>query len=114
MREAHQAGTLNETQQLVMRDARPKEELYDIRNDPYEINNLADDPAYLEKLKELRGRLATWLEETDDKGRQAESAEMFDSDMAVYLNTIKKKRPGRSEIIAKNIALMRKWREEGK
>lgn len=115
LREAHEAGSLNETQQLVMREVRPKEELYDVRNDPYEINNLADDPAYAKKLKEMRGRLETWMEETDDKGRWAESAEMFDSDMTVYLNTIKRRStPEHLKRIQDNIALMKRWAAVGR
>ena len=115
LREAHEAGSLNETQQLVMREVRPKEELYDVRNDPYEINNLADDPAYAKKLKEMRGRLETWMEETDDKGGWAESAEMFDSDMTVYLNTIKRRStPEHLKRIQDNIALMKRWAAVGR
>jgi twitching motility protein PilJ len=36
-----------------------------------EIRNLADDSKFAGKLKELRGRLETWMVETDDKGRPA-------------------------------------------
>jgi len=115
LRESHKAGTLNEIQQLVMREVRPQEELYDVNNDPHEINNLADDPAFAGKLKELRGRLDTWMEETDDKGRVAESDEMYDSDMAIYLSTIKRRStPAHLKIIEDNIAVMRKWAAEGK
>jgi arylsulfatase A-like enzyme len=115
LRESHQAGTLNATQQLLFREVRPKEELFDVKSDPYEINNLADDPAFASKLKELRGRLDTWMEETNDKGRVAESEEMYDSDMAVYLNSLKRRStPAHLKIIEDNIALMRKWAAEGK
>lgn len=115
LRECHQVGTLNQAQQLLFREVRPNEELYDIRNDPHEVNNLADDPAFAGKLKELRGRLDTWMEETDDKGRASESKEMYDSDMAIYLSTIKRRStPAHLKIIEDNIALMRKWAAEGK
>jgi len=113
LRESHQAGTLNETQQLLFRDVRPLEELYDVNNDPHEINNLANDPAFADRLKEMRGWLDTWMVETDDKG--AESAEMYDSDMAVYLNTMKRKNnPAHLKVIKDNIAVMKKWAAEGK
>jgi hypothetical protein len=63
----------------------------------------------------LRGRLDTWMEETDDKGRAAESKEMYDSDMAIYLSTIKRRStPENLKIIEDNIALMKKWAAEGK
>jgi arylsulfatase A-like enzyme len=113
LRECHAAGTLNETQQLLFRDVRPPEELYDVKNDPYEINNLANDPAFADRLKEMRDRLDTWIVETGDRGR--ESDEMYDSDMAVYLNSMKRKNdPGHLKVIQGNISLMKRWAAEGK
>lgn len=35
-------------------EPKPVEELYDTQNDPWEVNNLADDPAYREILEEMR------------------------------------------------------------
>ena len=108
-------GALNATQKLVTRKTRPKEELYDLRNDPHEINNLAADSKHAAKLAELRERLDAWMEDTNDLGRTPESEEMFNSDMAVYLNTVKLKQPPeRTKILESNIALMKKWAREGK
>ena len=45
---------------------RPAEELYDIKNDPGCINNLALDPDYEEITKRLRNRLSDKLDETGD------------------------------------------------
>jgi arylsulfatase A-like enzyme len=45
---------------------RPAEELYDVRADPHQMHNVADDPAYQQVRKRLRERLMTELEETDD------------------------------------------------
>ncbi len=42
------------------------EELYDLRTDPGELNNLIDDPAYAAPLADLRARLDAWMEETND------------------------------------------------
>ena len=39
---------------------RPMEELYDLKNDPYEMKNLADDPAYYDILRSLKKQLAEW------------------------------------------------------
>lgn len=116
IREDDAAGKLNEVQQLVVREVRPAEELYDVRNDPYEINNLAADSKYAAKLKEMRERLQTWMEETDDKGRVGESAEMYDSDMQVYVDRLSKRKsnPEHLQTIKNNIALMKKWAAEGK
>lgn len=109
------AGRLNETQKLITRQVRPKEELYDVNADPHEINNLAGNPNYAKKLKEMRRRLNQWMKKTDDKGRQPESSKMFDSDMAIYLNTIKiRSTAEHHQLIADNIALMKKWADEGR
>jgi arylsulfatase A-like enzyme len=116
LRKCHEEGTLNDAQELLFRDVRAPEELYDISADPYEINNLADDPKLAETLKEMRARLDTWMEATDDKGRKPESAEMFDSDMAVYTGRFKtrKQDPAYRKAIENNIALMKKWAAEGR
>jgi len=47
---------------------KPVEELYDTLVDPWEMHNLADDPAYSAKLKELRAELASWMKRMGDKG----------------------------------------------
>ncbi len=46
--------------------ARPAEELYDLRDDPDQLNNLADDPGYQKVKKELSAKLMKVLEETGD------------------------------------------------
>ena len=45
---------------------RPPEELYDVRHDPYQFNNLANDPAYADVLADLRLQLADWMSSTGD------------------------------------------------
>lgn len=49
-------------------DHKPCEELYDLENDPEEINNLADDPAYRGVVDQLRQKLFGWMIETRDLG----------------------------------------------
>ncbi len=51
---------------------RPGVELYDVTEDPYEWNNLADDPAYATAKEELRRQLLRWMEAVGDKGQQTE------------------------------------------
>ena len=116
LRDYHARGKLNATQQLLFRKVRPPEELYDLQSDPHEINNLASDPAFAGKLREMRGRLDDWMVRTNDHGRQPESAKMFDSDMAVYTNKFRsaKGNPAHLKIIEDNLALMKKWASEGK
>ena len=45
---------------------RPQEELYDLRADPWEYRNLADDPQQRDTLADLLSRVQAWMEETDD------------------------------------------------
>lgn len=45
---------------------RPREELYDVRQDPHETHNLAADPHYQTLLQDLRSRVAKWRQEQDD------------------------------------------------
>jgi N-sulfoglucosamine sulfohydrolase len=47
--------------------ALPMFELYDRSEDPWELNDLADDPAHQDELKRLLQQLQRWSVETDDK-----------------------------------------------
>ena len=47
--------------------ARPKEELYDLRNDPHEQRNLAADAGHADRLAVFREELARWMESQGDK-----------------------------------------------
>jgi len=51
--EACLQGNCNEIQQKFWQ-TKPAEELYDTENDPWEVNNLAEDPAYREVLERMR------------------------------------------------------------
>ena len=68
MRELYEAGKLSELQSQFYQPTRPKEELYDVENDPFEINNLAANSDYQGKLKEMRTALYSWMKETNDPG----------------------------------------------
>jgi N-sulfoglucosamine sulfohydrolase len=45
---------------------RPAEELYDLRADPGQTNNLAGQTNYAEAQKQLRDALDRWMAETGD------------------------------------------------
>jgi uncharacterized sulfatase len=47
-------------------EKRPGEELYDIKSDPHQRRNVADDPAYASKKQELRKQLMAILEKGHD------------------------------------------------
>lgn len=59
-------GSLDERQALWFRESKPKEELFDCVADPHELDNLAGDPKYLEKLEELRAEMDRWIDEIGD------------------------------------------------
>ncbi len=69
----HALGELNETQQLLMQNSRPPEELYDTQNDPFEINNLVNKPEYGETLERMRAALDGWRAKFGDKGEIPET-----------------------------------------
>ncbi|MCD4709751.1 MAG: hypothetical protein K8R52_02820, partial [Bacteroidales bacterium] len=50
---AYLAGTCNEVQARFW-NTKPVEELYDTENDPWEVNNLATNPAYANRLTSMR------------------------------------------------------------
>lgn len=108
LRAAEAAGKLNDVQQLIFAKTRPPEELYDLAADPWEVKNLATDPAHAATLLELRTKLDRWMEQTNDQGRTPETESRYDAEMAVYQG--KKHKPE----VTKNIALMKQWAKEGK
>ncbi|GAB5405125.1 MAG: sulfatase [Aureliella sp.] len=109
------AGKLDPVQQLVVRKTRPPEELYDTRTDPFQVHNLAANPAYQDQLLAMREMLDKWMEKTGDQGRTPESQEMYDSDMKVYTDGMKRKnRPEQLQVILDNIAQMKAWAAQGK
>lgn len=106
LRALHAANQLDPlSERLLFATTRPAEELYEWTTDRWQVRNLAGEPKYREPLEALRARLDRWMEETHDRGPEAES--MYDSDMAVYLGR------GNPEVET-NIALMKRWAAEGK
>ena len=53
-------------------EPRGAEELYDLRTDPYEVNDLSSDPNAREQLVRLRAALDEWLAETPDLSAMSE------------------------------------------
>ena len=52
----------------IFMKTKPLEEFYDLVNDPYEVNNIIDDPQYSEKINEFRVALENWQKEINDQG----------------------------------------------
>jgi hypothetical protein len=61
-------GKLDGPQEEYAQRFKPLEQLYDSEKDPHMVNNLAEDPAYADVLKEMRQRLHDWMIETRDLG----------------------------------------------
>jgi arylsulfatase A-like enzyme len=64
--ECRQLNRLTGPQAFLFRQPRPYEELYDLRHDPLELNNLVDDPRYTDQLARLRTQLDNWRVDTND------------------------------------------------
>jgi hypothetical protein len=75
MHQLHKDKKLNAIQNRFMSDYRPSEELYDLKNDPFELNNLANNPNYKTVLQKYATVLNDWIQETDDKGQYPEDEE---------------------------------------
>ena len=55
-----QKDSLNTVQKLWFQTPRTKEEFYDVKNDPYEVKNLIDNPAYKKEIERLRNAFDKW------------------------------------------------------
>ena len=78
--EFRDAGTLNEAQSYWFREEKKEEELYDLETDPFELNNLAGDPAYRDVQSRLAGVLNDWVSGIDDMGiRYSTEKELMNS-----------------------------------
>jgi len=47
---------------------RPEFEFYDVENDPWEMNNLADKPEHQNRIRKMKAELVKWMEQQGDKG----------------------------------------------
>lgn len=59
-------GELTDGQARLFEAPRPRIELYDLENDPYELDNLAAHDDYWQTARELAAVLDDWIRETND------------------------------------------------
>jgi hypothetical protein len=68
----HEQGRLDSIQELWFRKTKPTEELYDLKNDPFEIHNLAQQSGYKAVIERLSAELDRWMQEIHDNGFMTE------------------------------------------
>ncbi len=75
---AYQNGKINQYQNDIFLKPRHKEELYDCNEDPFQFNNLADNPKYDDQKQLLRKMLLRWQKETGDTRPEKLTPDHFD------------------------------------
>ena len=65
VKEWNRQGKLNKAQALFAAAEKPIEELFDVRADPDEVNNLAGDPTHKQTLQQLRALVDGFVKEND-------------------------------------------------
>ena len=68
IRRVHAEGKLPAAAKLFMAEHKPVEELYDLKNDPHEIDNLAGKTKYRKILERMRQVHLEWVKQTKDLG----------------------------------------------
>ncbi len=89
----------------------PPEELYDVANDPYEVNNLAYNEEFQEVRKKMETLLTEWLMEIDDKGLKPDSPEIQKAFIDFRINS-KERYAG--ERLKRYMKIKSELKEEGK
>lgn len=97
MLDLKERGELTEDQMNVFVTPTPEEELYDLENDPFELNNLADDPSFSEVLDRMRLFLKKYMEITDDVIPVERTPDEFDRKTGEPLPNRQMPRPGKFE-----------------
>jgi N-sulfoglucosamine sulfohydrolase len=68
----HREGKLSGPPARFFAPRKPVEELYDVRHDPWQVRNLATDPAYASELTRLRAALEAQMRAAGDLGLMPE------------------------------------------
>lgn len=86
-----QSGDLTSAQERLFQYPRPKQELYDLKKDPNETNNVAGDPQYAGVISEMNEALVTWQLSTHDispeKNRKADKTNRFTGEKTIASNS---------------------------
>ncbi|MCX6300948.1 MAG: sulfatase-like hydrolase/transferase [Bacteroidia bacterium] len=91
---------------------KPVEELYDTENDPWEINNLANDPQYKSVLLRMRKAETAWMNEIHDAGLIPETEySIFSGGKSMYDYMHSAECPFRELMKASNLAFLGKAKD---
>ena len=75
-----EASNNQRTYKLVSRYiSRPSEELYKLSDDPAEMHNLANDPAFADRKARLAAALDAWMKSQGDPGTPQDTQESLDA-----------------------------------
>jgi len=88
----HEQGLLAPEHSSTFRAPRPREELYDVKNDPYSFRNLSQDAEHEGVLGELRAVLDEWKVETEDIAPPERRLDMFYRKTGEFLPRYKERR----------------------
>ena len=91
-------GKLNKAQKSTFIQPRAKEEFYDIRNDPFELKNLALSSDHVKQLKKFRQALAKWQKDTQDKTPPFRTLDEFGREDGQALPVRERPRPNKTEM----------------
>ena len=91
-------GKLNKAQKSTFIQPRAKEEFYDIRNDPFELQNLALSSNHVKQLKKFRQALAKWQKDTQDKTPPFRTLDEFGREDGQALPVRERPRPDKTEM----------------
>jgi arylsulfatase A-like enzyme len=84
-------GSLTSAQTDVFVVPRPAEELYDVKNDPHQLINVASLPLYQTELNELRNLLNNWRSNTGDTTPKDLTPDWYDRETGKDLKTEKRR-----------------------
>ncbi|HRX53729.1 MAG TPA: hypothetical protein P5016_04430, partial [Verrucomicrobiales bacterium] len=104
LRHLRDAGKLSPSQQGCFHCPRPREELYDLKLDPWELNNLAAEPAFDPVRETLAGVLKEWERRTGDFVAEIRTPDEFDRETGEPLETRKRPRPSKKEMVESGLA----------
>jgi N-sulfoglucosamine sulfohydrolase len=82
---SHKSGGLNPAQQDVFLAPRPGAELYKMREDPYQLDNLVGSKDHIGIKRALSGVLKVWMLETGDSNPDQISVDEFDRETGLRI-----------------------------